>query len=193
MCVCTQSCPTLSGPVDCSPPGSSAHGILLRRILSTRLFCPCNSPAKNPGVGCCFLLQRVFPTQGSNPNLLHLLHWQTNSLLLVPAGKPDPIIKSFEKSKFHSLSQSFSECVLRPCCIPGTVLNRAANKTVPTSAPRYRGAGLDFVLFFFPILFTHREVFVLLERNIYVYIYIYIYIHTHTHTFLVFFFCFLPD
>ena len=29
----TQSCLTLCGPVDCSPPGYSAHGILQARIL----------------------------------------------------------------------------------------------------------------------------------------------------------------
>ena len=29
----TQSCPTLSDPMDCSPPGSSVHGILLARAL----------------------------------------------------------------------------------------------------------------------------------------------------------------
>ena len=29
----TQSCPTLCDPVDCSPPGSSIHGILQARIL----------------------------------------------------------------------------------------------------------------------------------------------------------------
>ena len=28
-----QSCPTFCGPMDCSPPGSSAHGILEARIL----------------------------------------------------------------------------------------------------------------------------------------------------------------
>ena len=28
-----QSCPTLCDPVDCSPPGSSIHGILQARIL----------------------------------------------------------------------------------------------------------------------------------------------------------------
>ena len=27
------SCPTLSDPMDCSPPGSSVHGILQARIL----------------------------------------------------------------------------------------------------------------------------------------------------------------
>ena len=29
----TQSCPTLSDPTDCSPPGSSIHGILQARVL----------------------------------------------------------------------------------------------------------------------------------------------------------------
>ena len=28
-----QSCPTLSGPMDCSPPGSSTHGIFQARVL----------------------------------------------------------------------------------------------------------------------------------------------------------------
>ena len=29
----TQSCPTLSDPIDCSPPGSSVHGIFQPRVL----------------------------------------------------------------------------------------------------------------------------------------------------------------
>ena len=29
----TQSCPTLSDPMDCSPPGSSVHGICQARVL----------------------------------------------------------------------------------------------------------------------------------------------------------------
>ena len=32
-CLVTQSCPTLCDPMDCSPPGSSVHGILQARIL----------------------------------------------------------------------------------------------------------------------------------------------------------------
>ena len=33
VCSVTQSCPTICDPMDCSPPGSSVHGILLARIL----------------------------------------------------------------------------------------------------------------------------------------------------------------
>ena len=29
----TQSCPTVSDPMDCSPPGSSVHGIFQARVL----------------------------------------------------------------------------------------------------------------------------------------------------------------
>ena len=35
------------------------------------LLRPWDSPGKNTGVGCHFLLQEIFPTQGSNPGLPH--------------------------------------------------------------------------------------------------------------------------
>ena len=35
-----------------------------------RLLCPWDSPGKNTGVGCLSFLQRIFPTQGSNPGFL---------------------------------------------------------------------------------------------------------------------------
>ena len=54
MCLVTQSCLTLCGPMDCSPP---------------RLLCPWNFPGKNTGVGCHFLFQGIFSTQGWNPCL----------------------------------------------------------------------------------------------------------------------------
>ena len=47
-----------------------------------------HSPGKNTGVGCHALLQETFPTQGSNPHLLHLLRCQASSLPLAPPGKP---------------------------------------------------------------------------------------------------------
>ena len=56
MCLVTQLCLTLCDPMDCSPPGSSAHG---------------DSPGKNTGVCCHALLQGIFLTQGWNPGLPH--------------------------------------------------------------------------------------------------------------------------
>ena len=59
--------------MDCSPPGSSVHG---------------DSPSKNIEVCYHALLQGIFSTQGSNPRLLFLLHWQVNSLPLHHLGSP---------------------------------------------------------------------------------------------------------
>ena len=77
----TQSCLTRSDPMDCSLPGSSIHGIFQARVLEwdaiafsivssvvsdsvrphrrqpTRLPRPWDSPGRNTGVGCHFLLQ----------------------------------------------------------------------------------------------------------------------------------------
>ena len=53
-----------------------------------RLLCPQESPGETIGMGCHALLQGIFPTQGSNPRLLSLLHWQVCSLPLLPPGKP---------------------------------------------------------------------------------------------------------
>ena len=52
-----QSCPTLCDPMYCSLPGSFLH--------------PWDSPGKHTAVGCQFLLQEIFPTQGSNLGLPH--------------------------------------------------------------------------------------------------------------------------
>ena len=42
----------------------------------------------NTGVGCHVLYQGIFPTQGLNPLLLCLLHWQVGSLPLAQLRKP---------------------------------------------------------------------------------------------------------
>ena len=57
-------------------------------LQPTRLLCPWDSPGKNTGVCCHALIQGIFPTQGSNPHLLCLLHWWVGSLPLMPPGKP---------------------------------------------------------------------------------------------------------
>ena len=40
-------------------------------LQPARLLCSWDSPGKNTGVGCHFLLQGIFPTQGLNSCLLH--------------------------------------------------------------------------------------------------------------------------
>ena len=53
--------------------------------VAARLLCPWNSPGKNTGVGCQSLLQEIFLTQGSNPDLPHC----RQILLSEPSGKSD--------------------------------------------------------------------------------------------------------
>ena len=67
---------------DCAILWTVAHQGPLSRVLLP------DSPGRNTEVGCCALLQGIFPTRGSNPHLLCLLHWQVSSLPLAPPGKP---------------------------------------------------------------------------------------------------------
>ena len=57
-------------------------------LQASRLLCPWNFPGKNMGAGCHFLLQGIFPSQELNLSLLHLLHWQVDSLPLSHLGSP---------------------------------------------------------------------------------------------------------
>ena len=52
-------------------------GLWPARLSVHRIF-----QALNTVVGCHFLLQGIFLTQGSSPCLLHLPHWQMDSLPL---------------------------------------------------------------------------------------------------------------
>ena len=66
--------------------GVSKNWTRLSNWTELRLLCPWNFPDKNTEVGCHFLLQGIFLTQGSNPPLLHLLHRQADSLSLCRLG-----------------------------------------------------------------------------------------------------------
>ena len=59
-------------------------------IQPTKVLCSWDFPDKNNGVGCHFLLQGIFRSQGSNPGLLHC-RWSpallVDSLLTEPPGK----------------------------------------------------------------------------------------------------------
>ena len=69
-----QSCPTPSDPMDCSPPGSSIHGIFQAGVLEWGAIAFCS-----------------FPYQGSNP---YPLHWKCRILTI---GLPDPRGNRYEQ------------------------------------------------------------------------------------------------
>ena len=80
--------------MNCRPPGSSVHGI---------------SHGKNTGVGCHFLLQGIFLTQGPN---LHLQHCRQILLPLSHPGSPfrgiitPPLIHTLESEAAVSVAQT---------------------------------------------------------------------------------------
>ena len=68
---CVRVCLTLCDPMDCSPPGSSVHGILQARILECAAT-PSSRGSSRPGIK---------PTS-------HVLHRQAGSLPPATPGKP---------------------------------------------------------------------------------------------------------
>ena len=72
-----------------------------------RLLHPCSSPGKNTRMGCHFLLQGIFPTQGSNSHLLRVLHFQADSLPLRHLGSPNCYIAHVENHDYIAVWGSF--------------------------------------------------------------------------------------
>ena len=91
MCVCVLIHVRLCNPMDSTS--------------SSRFLRPWDSPGKNTGVGCHFLLQGIFPTHRWHPSLLHLRHWQVDSFPPHCLGSP-----SWRRQPFlqPSLSSSVS-------------------------------------------------------------------------------------
>ena len=84
VCVCVCVCVCLRSVVSYS---LWPHG-----LQPARLLCPWNFPGKNTRAGYCFLLQGIFPTQGSNPHLLRLLSWQADSFPPCHLGSPQRLL-----------------------------------------------------------------------------------------------------
>ena len=81
---CVLSCPALCNSTD-----------------PARLLSPWDSPGNNTGVGCHFLLKRIWTIQGSNPHLLCLLHCRR---ILYHLSHPSNIKLEGEKLEVEILS-----------------------------------------------------------------------------------------
>ena len=86
LCVCVQSL-SCATPTDYSPPGSSVRGIFLARVLKWVAI----SSSRHSS-----------PTQGWNPHLQHLLHWQADSLPLSHLSESRSIVSN--SLQLHGLS-----------------------------------------------------------------------------------------
>ena len=101
----TQSCLTLRDHMDCSLPGSSVHGIYQARVLEWGSIAfsdkvplsPLFVGGKNTGVGCHSLLQEIFLSQGSNPDLSHC-RWKVLLPELPGKSKLSLVLNLFELS-----------------------------------------------------------------------------------------------
>ena len=99
-CLVTKSCPTLFNSMDCSPPGSSVHGIFQARILEWVAI--------------------SFSMGSSNP---HLLHWQVGSLPLSHQRSPQGTRLGLETPRLPS---GFQQSILKTAWgrgIPGYVIS----------------------------------------------------------------------
>ena len=76
----------------------------------TAARCPWDFPGKNTGVGCYFLLQGIFLTQGSKLHLLHLLHWQADSIPLCYLESPFYTRECKYTSRWLSGNESACQC-----------------------------------------------------------------------------------
>ena len=81
------------------------------RRQPTRLLCPWDFLGKSTEVGYHFLLQGIFPTQGSN---LCLLHWQADSIPLSHLGSPHRLPLGPDNSFVWGLSCALQDAQQHP-------------------------------------------------------------------------------
>ena len=78
-------------------------------VACTKLLHPWDFLGKSTGVGCRFLLQGIFPTQGSNPGLPHCRHLQTVRKTGLPISSSKshiPNLKVLKSFNWDSISSS---------------------------------------------------------------------------------------
>ena len=89
-CSIAQLCPTLGGPGDCSPPGSSVHGII-----------------QNPGVGTNFLLQWIFLTTEIKAEIKPASPALSGGFFTTePLGKPQEISQRVNRKGFFHTQEA---------------------------------------------------------------------------------------
>ena len=119
VCVCVQSCPIFA------TPWTVAHQAFVS--------------GKNTGVGCHFLLQGIFPTQGSNLQVQCLLHWETDSIRQPPGSQLSSYVRSVLPIKTASTCSSLLDVCPKSCSI---VAHWALHR--PSSSPRSHLLSTDF-------------------------------------------------
>ena len=90
---------------------------VIHGLYPTRLLCPWDSPGKNTGVGCHFLLQGIFLTQGLHLCLLRLLCLLSPMSPALAGGFLTTAIAckemsvTFLSNRLSSLADAFNICI----------------------------------------------------------------------------------
>ena len=118
-----------------------SHVQLFATPCTTRLLHPWDFPYQNTGMGCHFLLQLIFPTQGSNLHLLCLLHYRWILYPLATTVIFLSVIK-WQGSRLQmpgSKVSPFFSCLLQPAT---GILQCAKGTPTPRMAPERRTGSL---------------------------------------------------
>ena len=123
LCSVTQSCPTLSEPMDCGPPGSSVHVILQARILE-------------------FVAIRFFRGSSRRSDRTQISYIASRLCTIEPPGKPQSLSVSFansSSSRFPDFrdSQSSVLCPLFPHSAPSCLRHIAHHLCLMTCRPLF--------------------------------------------------------
>ena len=99
---------------------SESHSVVSDSLRPHGLYSPWNSPGQNAGVSSLFLLQGIFPAQGSNPGLLHC-----RQILYQLSHKRSPRIIEWVSCPF-SRGSSRSRNQPGVSCITGRIFTKCA-------------------------------------------------------------------
>ena len=106
------------------------------------LYSPWNSPGQNTGVGSCFLLQGIFPTQGSSPGLPHC-----RRILYQLSHKGSPRILEWVACPFASGSSKPRNWTGVSCIAGGSFTSRAIRESAFKAGLADTGLSLQGQLF----------------------------------------------
>ena len=98
--------------------GSVNHLLVFYSLQShglqpTRLLCPQDFPGKNTGMGCHFLFQEIFLTQGLNPGLLHC-----GQTLYCLNHQGSPKLRQRHYLNFPRSNRSLVNSIIKICMTP---------------------------------------------------------------------------
>ena len=101
----------------CSITSVMSNSLRPHGLGHTRLLCPWDSPGTNTRVDCHFLLQGIFPTQGSNPRLMSLA---LAGEFFITSATWEAQNNSISSVQFSSVAQSCPTlCDPMDCSMPG--------------------------------------------------------------------------